>query len=233
VACEVVAPLRPFGDPWPYGRALALLARIELERGQAGAAQRMCAELVGLVEAGEALLAADTAYLIALLLQQHGQLEEALALAAASTSRAFSGEHPALQRIAELGAQLRQRLGAGAPQGNTPDRALAAWLARVGQRSHAGQPLAADTPPDAPDAPIVPHGSLYVPETGEILSAREIEVLRLLIAGHANPEIAKRLVISRHTAKHHVASILQKLGASSRTQAALKGRALGLAPAAQ
>jgi predicted ATPase/DNA-binding CsgD family transcriptional regulator len=232
LACEGVETLRPIGDPWPYGRALALLGRIELERGQAGAAERMCAELVGLVAAGEALLAADTAYLIALLLQQQGQLEEALALASAASG--FPGEHPTLQRIAELEVQLRQRLGASAPQENAPDRSLAAWLARVGQRSHAGQPPVADAPPDAPpDAPIVPRGSLYVPETGEILSAREIEVLRLLIAGHANPEIAERLVISRHTAKHHVASILQKLGASSRTQAALKGRALGLAPATQ
>jgi LuxR family maltose regulon positive regulatory protein len=71
---------------------------------------------------------------------------------------------------------------------------------------------------------------VYVTETGETLSPREVEVLRLIIAGAGNQAIADALVISLHTAKHHVASILQKLGASTRTQAALRGRALGLEP---
>jgi len=82
-------------------------------------------------------------------------------------------------------------------------------------------------------APSVPPGGLYLAETGETLSPREVEVLRLLIGGASNPTIADTLIISRFTAKNHVASILQKLGVTSRTQAALRGRALGLDPLPQ
>lgn len=45
--------------------------------------------------------------------------------------------------------------------------------------------------------------------------------------------IADTLVISLHTAKNHVASILQKLGVATRTQAALRGRDLGQEPLPQ
>jgi DNA-binding NarL/FixJ family response regulator len=53
------------------------------------------------------------------------------------------------------------------------------------------------------------------------LTARELEVLRLLGAGKANKEIAAQLSISERTARTHVSSILRKLGLTSRTQAAL------------
>jgi DNA-binding NarL/FixJ family response regulator len=53
------------------------------------------------------------------------------------------------------------------------------------------------------------------------LTARELEVLRLVGAGKANKEIATALVISERTARTHVSNILRKLGLGSRTQAAL------------
>jgi HD-GYP domain-containing protein (c-di-GMP phosphodiesterase class II) len=53
------------------------------------------------------------------------------------------------------------------------------------------------------------------------LSEREVEVVRLVAAGCSNPEIAKRLVISRRTAEHHVQHIYAKLGVSSRAGLAL------------
>jgi DNA-binding NarL/FixJ family response regulator len=53
------------------------------------------------------------------------------------------------------------------------------------------------------------------------LSERELEILRLIADGHANKEIARRLVISERTARTHVSNILRKLELSSRTQAAL------------
>lgn len=62
----------------------------------------------------------------------------------------------------------------------------------------------------------------------EALTPREIEVLQLLAAGLGNKEIASRLEISEHTAKFHVASILGKLGAGSRTEAVTLGIRHGL-----
>lgn len=61
------------------------------------------------------------------------------------------------------------------------------------------------------------------------LSERELEILRLVAAGLANKEIARRLVISERTARTHVSTILRKLGLSSRTQAALLAVREGLA----
>jgi DNA-binding NarL/FixJ family response regulator len=57
----------------------------------------------------------------------------------------------------------------------------------------------------------------------EALTAREIEVLRLLAEGLGNKEIASRLSVSEHTVKFHVASIMGKLGAASRTEAVMLG----------
>jgi two-component system, NarL family, response regulator YdfI len=62
----------------------------------------------------------------------------------------------------------------------------------------------------------------------EPLTPREIEVLQLLSAGLGNKEIAARLEISEHTAKFHVASIMGKLGAASRTEAVTLGIRHGL-----
>jgi DNA-binding NarL/FixJ family response regulator len=52
-----------------------------------------------------------------------------------------------------------------------------------------------------------------------VLTAREIDVLRLVTAGASNPDIGKALHISRRTAEHHVEHILAKLGVTSRTAA--------------
>lgn len=57
----------------------------------------------------------------------------------------------------------------------------------------------------------------------EPLTPREMEVLQLMAQGLPNKNIAARLSISQHTVKFHVASILTKLGASSRTEAVTLG----------
>jgi DNA-binding CsgD family transcriptional regulator/tetratricopeptide (TPR) repeat protein len=62
------------------------------------------------------------------------------------------------------------------------------------------------------------------------LTAREVEVLRLLAAGHSNREIGAALFIAPKTASVHVSNILGKLGASSRTEAAAIAHSNGLAP---
>jgi DNA-binding CsgD family transcriptional regulator len=62
----------------------------------------------------------------------------------------------------------------------------------------------------------------------EPLTDREIRVLNLLAEGLTNPEIARRLGISRNTVKFHVSSIIAKLGAGSRTEAVTLGMKRGL-----
>ena len=65
-------------------------------------------------------------------------------------------------------------------------------------------------------------------ELVEPLTRREREVLQMLAAGLGNKAIAARLAISEHTVKFHVASILGKLGAGSRTEAVSLGIRRGL-----
>jgi two-component system, NarL family, response regulator YdfI len=65
-------------------------------------------------------------------------------------------------------------------------------------------------------------------ELPEPLTPREREVLQMISAGLGNKEIAGRLSISEHTVKFHVASILGKLGASTRTEAVSIGIRHGL-----
>lgn len=69
-------------------------------------------------------------------------------------------------------------------------------------------------------------------ETGMIenLTAREIEVLRLLAQGYANKQIASQLGISAHTVKFHLSSIYSKLNASNRAEAVTLGARFGLIP---
>ena len=71
-------------------------------------------------------------------------------------------------------------------------------------------------------------GSRALEELAEPLTPRETEVLRMLASGLGNKELASRLNISEHTVKFHVASILGKLGAGSRTEAVSIGIRRGL-----
>lgn len=69
---------------------------------------------------------------------------------------------------------------------------------------------------------------MHKDELAESLTRREKEVLQMLASGLGNKEIASRLFISEHTVKFHVASILGKLQASSRTEAVSIGIRNGL-----
>lgn len=60
------------------------------------------------------------------------------------------------------------------------------------------------------------------------LTGRELQVLELMITGKSNTKIAKELMVSVHTIKNHVCSILNKMSVNDRVQAAVKAIRDGL-----
>jgi len=88
-------------------------------------------------------------------------------------------------------------------------------LAAAIRRAHAGLSTL------APEAAQVLIDAVTTPASdGVLLTARERDVLSLLTEGLTNAEIAARLVVSLSTVKTHVSSIIAKLGAATRTEAA-------------
>ena len=136
---------------------------------------------------------------------------------------------------------------AGAPDDDLPtvalvadaDAARAAWLAGARgllPRDVDGDALLAALAAVAQGLAVVdaafadalgaPTGT--VPDGVEPLTDREREVLALLAEGLPNKLVADRLSITERTARYHVAQILAKLGAQSRTEAVVTGARLGL-----
>jgi DNA-binding NarL/FixJ family response regulator len=76
--------------------------------------------------------------------------------------------------------------------------------------------------------PRPPAGLADTMRIAEELTARELEVLRLMARGQTNKQVAAELKISEHTAKFHVSSVLAKLGALTRTEAVTIGMTRGL-----
>jgi DNA-binding NarL/FixJ family response regulator len=119
-------------------------------------------------------------------------------------------------------AALRAGVRAVLPADITPEQLVSALQA-------AAEGLLVLHPSQANEAlPASAAPSPELHELAESLTRREVEVLQMLAAGLSNKEIAARLKISEHTAKFHVASILGKLGASSRTEAVSLGIRRGL-----
>jgi LuxR family transcriptional regulator, maltose regulon positive regulatory protein len=88
-----------------------------------------------------------------------------------------------------------------------------------------GQLMAAFAEPANVEAPKVTGAVQGITEP---ITAREIEILRLIAAGMRNQEIADHLVISTATVKRHIANAYGKLGASHRTDALLRANSLNL-----
>jgi two-component system, NarL family, response regulator LiaR len=87
-------------------------------------------------------------------------------------------------------------------------------LAGAIRAAHAGRPTLA---PEA--AQVLIRAATHPSETGDDLTKRERDILRLMVEGESNPAIAESLFVSRSTVKFHVSNILMKLGVSTRTEA--------------
>lgn len=72
-----------------------------------------------------------------------------------------------------------------------------------------------------------PDGSIVLSD-GSALTSRELEILRVLVSGARNREMAAELFLSVHTVEYHVTHILQKLRARNRTEATITAIRLGL-----
>ena len=106
-------------------------------------------------------------------------------------------------------AQLHEGLRATLPRQASPEEIEAALVA-------VAQGLVVTHPDFTPKAQAPDPAS-------RPLSAREQEVLAFLALGRSNKEIASQLTISEHTVKFHLASLFQKLNASSRSEAVTNG----------
>ena len=158
----------------------------------------------------------------------------ALALAArGDEARAVAALAEAL-RLACPQGYVRIFADEGAPMG--------ALLGRLAAAQRAGLAEASGVPPDCLARVLVafrprsvtPGGAAGAgagsPQLVEQLTARELEVLRLLAAGRSNQRIARELVVALDTVKKHVSHVLAKLGAANRTEAVARARDLDLIP---
>lgn len=113
------------------------------------------------------------------------------------------------------------------PNDLSPDQ-LAAALRAVASGLLVLDPAQALAPVNTHGFPPSPARSPGLEDLAEALTPRESEVLQMLGSGLGNKEIAAKLAISEHTVKFHVASILGKLGAATRTEAVSLGIRRGL-----
>ena len=209
LAEELAALCVEGADPVDPGCAplLALLAEIQLRRDERAAAEDTIARLRALAEA------AGDELVTALLRLTEGRMGDERAVARLRT---------ALEDLSALGLPLeagRARLELA--RALAPDSTdAAAAEARLALRAF--ERLGAARDADAAAALLRELGAGGRPARGAQgpLTAREAEVLDLLASGLSNADIADRLVISRRTAEHHVASVLSKLGLRSRAEAA-------------
>ncbi len=169
------------------------------------------------------------ALLSTLLFRVQSESPDAILIAAGEAFLASVGHRRALEEVfaetptvllavapgaAMVRSAARMKIYSVLPMEITNAQLVAAISATV-----AGFAVTVPRPPSGPEESIP--GS-------EHLTAREVEVLRLMARGHRNKQLAAVLHISEHTAKFHVSSVMAKLGARTRTEAVTIGVTRGL-----
>jgi LuxR family maltose regulon positive regulatory protein len=195
------------------------LAQIQLAQQRFADAQHLLARLLPAAQAaGRMGRVLEIRVLQAVMADALGQRAEALTTLESALN------------LAEPEGYLRIFVDAGAPMQVLLREAYARGIAR----NYVAMLLAAFSRTESPglrtESQEPPH-SVLSPQSSalvEPLTARELEVLRLLAAGASNGAIAEALIISIGTAKKHVNNILAKLDLRSRTQAAIWARENGL-----
>jgi ATP/maltotriose-dependent transcriptional regulator MalT len=213
---ESVATFKELGDRWSTAESLLSFARVAASQGELAAAHSRYQESVAIARE------IDAKNLIA------SALEGAGAVVAAQ------GEPGWAARLWGTAQVLRAASGASQPPVYRADyeRALASARSLLGEEAFAAawaeghsmtpeQALAAQTPLmgtlSREPSPVPPVKSSTTYPGG--LTAREVEVLRLVARGLTNEQVAEQLVISPRTVNTHLTSIYGKIGASSRSAA--------------
>jgi LuxR family maltose regulon positive regulatory protein len=216
---------------YPREQEYLMLARVRIAQGRRDKAGsvlpdilRLLDRLLAAAETGERVDSAiEMSILRALAFQAQGATEQALkclerALQLArpeSYTRVFIDEGAPMTQLLEQG--LRTPYWGEAPSSSQGVRQYAEQLLKAAYAEgivlHSGAPA--------------PTTQYPVPD-GEPLTERELDVLRLLVAGYSNQAIAHELVVAVGPVKRHVNNILGKLQGQSRLQAAARARELEL-----
>ncbi|WP_376796999.1 LuxR C-terminal-related transcriptional regulator [Thermogemmatispora sp.] len=199
------------------------VARILIASGRAERNQALLSQALQLLERWRSFVLAqgfhgywlEIQMLTALALAAQGRIKQALKTLGVVLERAEPEGY--LRLFADEGEPLARLLAYVAPYSEASPGYLWEILAALVQR--------AEPPGTQPAA----QGRAGVNQPlSEPLTARELEILRLLAAGYSNQYIATLLVISLNTVKRHVQHILAKLGVTNRSQAVARARQLEL-----
>ena len=201
VAAELATRARALAARSPTPSARALADRAEAEAARAAGEPAIDAWWIALVSADEA----DLPFAAAIARVRYA---EAVLVARAPREPAVTAIRSARETAERLGAlPLLERILELARRARVETGDVVPAASAAGAGPVAAQPRPATT-----------------------LSDRELEVLRLVALGRSNGQIADELFITRKTASTHVTHILDKLGVSSRLEAAMTASRLGLLP---
>jgi non-specific serine/threonine protein kinase len=213
---EALAFTRADGNDYGYAMVLGNLAKVARIRGDHRRAERLYTESMALRwKLGDNLGTASCLRGLGRVFAVAGLYERAaITLGAADAlSRSIGAvPPPSRHRYDHDLERLEKQLG--------HERMQALWQTGAATPLHemVGDLLRVDAAPANSPAPPSSHS----------LTPRELEVLLLLCEGLSNREISERLFISERTAQTHVQHILDKLGVSTRTAAAMRATELGL-----
>jgi LuxR family maltose regulon positive regulatory protein len=204
--------------PYPCENEYLTLARVRLAQGRDDPAGPLLPAVLALLERLQASAeinarlssVLEILLLRALALEAQGNRTDALATLEQALQLAAPEGY--VRRFVDEGAPMLALLRLAHARSRVPGY-VATLLAACGEPT---PPL--PLPPSAPPSEV-----LVLP-----LTEREREVLRLLLEGASNREIACRLVLSVNTVKRHVYNLCRKLGVQSRTQAIVRARTLSL-----
>jgi predicted ATPase/DNA-binding CsgD family transcriptional regulator len=201
---ELLDLLRATGDRRTFAKALWSLANVTADLGDTETAEAQCQESLTLfVEFGDRWFCGIVLETAAFLAAGVGDTERAVRLLGAADAIRVALEVPLpppfQERHDRVRAESRARLG--------EDRFAAAW--DEGRRLPIGATVEIVRRPEARDAV----------DPSDALTARELEVLRLVAQGLSDAEVAERLVISLRTVHAHLRSTYRKLGVHSRSGA--------------